>query len=120
MDFSKSHSSRSTAAFQKATAHSYFPKIHSSTKQGLSTRVYSTRYPPTAGPKLESQIHRAVFSSSKNALCKKKILRHIKFTMHAWRTKAQFSSQKILQNFLDSPSHRIFGHMHEALNIDTK
>jgi hypothetical protein len=31
---------------------------------------------------------------------------------------ALFSSQKILQNFSDSPSHRIFGHMHEALNID--
>jgi hypothetical protein len=28
--------------------------------------------------------------------------------------------QKILQNFSDSPSHRIFGHMHEALNIDKK
>jgi hypothetical protein len=33
-------------------------------------------------------------------------------------TKAMFSFQKILQNFSDSPSHRIFGHMHEALNID--
>jgi hypothetical protein len=33
---------------------------------------------------------------------------------------ALFSSQKILQNFSDSPSHRIFGHMHEALNIDKK
>jgi len=31
---------------------------------------------------------------------------------------ALFSSQKILQNFLDSPSHRIFRHMHEVLNID--
>jgi hypothetical protein len=28
--------------------------------------------------------------------------------------------QKILQNFSDSPSHRIFRHMHEALNIDKK
>jgi hypothetical protein len=35
-------------------------------------------------------------------------------------TKALFSSQKILQNFSDSPSHRIFGHMHETLNIDKK
>jgi hypothetical protein len=34
--------------------------------------------------------------------------------------KALFSSQKILQNFLDFPSHRIFRHMHEALNIDKK
>jgi hypothetical protein len=32
-------------------------------------------------------------------------------------TKAQFSSHKILQNFSDSSSHRIFGHMHEVLNI---
>ena len=32
--------------------------------------------------------------------------------------KALFSSQKILQNFLDSPSHRIFRHMYEVLNID--
>jgi hypothetical protein len=28
--------------------------------------------------------------------------------------------QKILQKFLDSPSHQIFRHMHEALNIDKK
>jgi hypothetical protein len=34
--------------------------------------------------------------------------------------KALFSFQKILQNFSDSPSHRIFGHMHEVLNIDKK
>jgi hypothetical protein len=33
---------------------------------------------------------------------------------------ARFSLQKILQNFSDSPSHRIFVHMHEALNIDKK
>jgi hypothetical protein len=33
-------------------------------------------------------------------------------------TLALFSSQKILQNFSDSPSHRIFRHMHEVLNID--
>ena len=33
-------------------------------------------------------------------------------------TKALFSSQKILQSFSDSPSHRIFRHMHEVLNID--
>jgi hypothetical protein len=31
-----------------------------------------------------------------------------------------FSSLKILQNFSDSPSHRIFEHMHESLNIDKK
>jgi hypothetical protein len=31
-----------------------------------------------------------------------------------------FSLQKNLQNFSGSPSHRIFGHMHEALNIDKK
>jgi len=34
--------------------------------------------------------------------------------------KALFSSQKILQNFSDSPSHRIFRHMHGVLNIDEK
>jgi len=28
------------------------------------------------------------------------------------------SSQKILQNFSDFSSHRIFRHMHEVLNID--
>ena len=32
--------------------------------------------------------------------------------------KALFSSQKILQNFSDSPSHRIFRRMHGVLNID--
>jgi len=32
--------------------------------------------------------------------------------------KALFSSQKILQNFSDSPSHRIFRRMHRVLNID--
>ena len=31
---------------------------------------------------------------------------------------ALFSSPKILQNFLDSPSHRIFRRMHGVLNID--
>jgi len=31
---------------------------------------------------------------------------------------ALFSSQKILSNFLDSPSHRIFQYMYGALNID--
>jgi hypothetical protein len=35
-------------------------------------------------------------------------------------TKAQFSSPRILQNFSHSPSHRIFGRMHEALNINKK
>jgi hypothetical protein len=34
--------------------------------------------------------------------------------------KAQFSYPKILQNFSDFPSHRIFRHMYEALNIDKK
>ena len=33
-------------------------------------------------------------------------------------SKVLFSSQKILQNFSDSPSHRIFRGMHEVLNID--
>jgi hypothetical protein len=33
-------------------------------------------------------------------------------------TQALFSFQKILQNFSDFPSHRIFRQMHEALNID--
>ena len=33
-------------------------------------------------------------------------------------SRALFTSQKILQNFSDSPSHRIFRHMHEILNID--
>jgi hypothetical protein len=33
---------------------------------------------------------------------------------------AQFSLQKILQNFSHSPSHRIFGRMPEALNINKK
>jgi len=32
--------------------------------------------------------------------------------------KALFSSQKILQNFSDFSSHRIFRRMHEVLNID--
>jgi hypothetical protein len=31
-----------------------------------------------------------------------------------------FSLQKNLQNFSDYPSHRIFGHMHETLNINKK
>jgi len=35
-------------------------------------------------------------------------------------TKALFSSPKILQNFSDSPSHRIFRRMHGVLNIDEK
>jgi hypothetical protein len=34
--------------------------------------------------------------------------------------RVMFSSQKILQNFLDFPSHRIFEHMYETLNIDKK
>jgi hypothetical protein len=33
---------------------------------------------------------------------------------------AQFSLQKILQNFSHSPSHLIFRRMHEALNINKK
>jgi hypothetical protein len=32
--------------------------------------------------------------------------------------RALFGSQKILQNFSDSPSHQIFRRMHEVLNID--
>ena len=35
-------------------------------------------------------------------------------------SQVQFRSPKILQNFSYSPSHRIFGHMHEALNINKK
>ena len=36
-----------------------------------------------------------------------------------WKlNKAYFSSQKILQNFSDSPSHRIFRCIHGVLNID--
>jgi hypothetical protein len=35
-------------------------------------------------------------------------------------TQALFSLQKNLQNFSDFPSHRIFEHMHEALNIYKK
>jgi hypothetical protein len=31
---------------------------------------------------------------------------------------ALFTSHKILQNFSDFPSHRIFRRMHEVLNID--
>ena len=31
---------------------------------------------------------------------------------------ALFSFQKVLQNFSNSPSHRIFRHMHGVLNID--
>jgi len=33
-------------------------------------------------------------------------------------TKALFSSQKILQNFSDLPSYRIFRRIHGVLNID--
>jgi hypothetical protein len=33
---------------------------------------------------------------------------------------APFSSQEILQKNSDFPSHQIFRHMHEALNIDKK
>jgi hypothetical protein len=36
---------------------------------------------------------------------------------HTW---AQFSYPKILQIFSDFPSHRIFRHMHEVLNINKK
>jgi len=35
-------------------------------------------------------------------------------------TMAFLSSSQILQNFLDSPSHRILGHIHKTLNIDLK
>jgi hypothetical protein len=34
--------------------------------------------------------------------------------------KALFSSQKFCKIFSDFSSHQIFGHMHEALNIDKK
>jgi hypothetical protein len=33
---------------------------------------------------------------------------------------AQFSSPRILQKFSHSPSHQIFGRMHEVLNINKK
>jgi hypothetical protein len=33
---------------------------------------------------------------------------------------AQFRSRKFCKRTVDSPSHRIFGRMHEALNIDKK
>jgi ribonuclease I len=35
-------------------------------------------------------------------------------------TMALFSSTSFCQIFQDSPPHRIFGRMHEALNIDKK
>jgi hypothetical protein len=35
-------------------------------------------------------------------------------------TKAQFRYRKFCKRTVDSPSHRIFGRMHEALNIDKK
>jgi hypothetical protein len=35
-------------------------------------------------------------------------------------TKALFSSKIFREKTVDSPSHRIFGHMHGALNIDKK
>jgi hypothetical protein len=41
-------------------------------------------------------------------------------TLSIGSSQALFRSKKNLQNFSDSPSHRIFGHMHEALNIDKK
>jgi hypothetical protein len=34
--------------------------------------------------------------------------------------KAQFRSRKFCKRTVDSPSYRIFGRMHEALNIDKK
>jgi hypothetical protein len=40
--------------------------------------------------------------------------------LRQWESKGMFSSLEILQNFSDFPSHRIFGHTHEALNIDKK
>ena len=43
----------------------------------------------------------ALFSSSKflkSALCKKKILRHIKLTVHAWSTKCR-RNQKLIAQF---------------------
>jgi hypothetical protein len=38
--------------------------------------------------------------------------------LHKLPIRALFSSQKILQNFSDSPSHQIFRRIHEVLNID--
>jgi hypothetical protein len=35
-------------------------------------------------------------------------------------TWAQFRSRKFCKRTVDSPSHRIFGRMHKALNIDKK
>jgi len=53
-------------------------------------------------------------SASLNEKEEKKLLVLVWFML----AKALFSSQKILQNFSDSPLHRIFRHMHEVLNID--
>jgi len=36
----------------------------------------------------------------------------------AFETRALFSSPQKPKSFQDSPSHRIFRHMHETLNID--
>ena len=37
-----------------------------------------------------------------------------------WLNLVLFSFKKNLQNFLDSPSYRIFRRMHEVLNIDER
>jgi hypothetical protein len=39
----------------------------------------------------------AVFSSLKNALCKKKILHDIKLMIHAWSTKCRWNQKLIAQ-----------------------
>jgi len=46
------------------------------------------------------------------------VIENLKKFAKGFGTKALFSSQKILQNFSDSPSHRIFRRMHGVLNID--
>jgi len=48
----------------------------------------------------------------------KKMLVNVRETRSQWFPTALFSSQKILQNFSDSPSHQIFRRMYEVLNID--
>jgi hypothetical protein len=63
---------------------------------GSEIRCYSSR----SGPKGRSINEKCNFNGTARA------------------SEALFSSQKILQNFSDSPSHRIFRHMHEVLNID--
>jgi hypothetical protein len=42
------------------------------------------------------------------------------FPQFSWLSSAVFSSFKILKILQDSPSHRIFGRVHGALNIGKK